>query len=162
GARARRRDDAARPRRDGPAEEPRQRPPGPRGLSARPQRRGAALGEIPYGRLSARCDDWTMASVGVSPGQPGSDESPPAGEGPGPARSRRRAWGREPLRRHPDRGLIGGVCVGIAESLGLDVAPVRIGMALLMAVGGIGVALYALMWALIPVAPESEGRPRRP
>ena len=33
---------------------------------------------------------------------------------------------------------------------------------MLIAVGGIGVAIYAIAWALIPVAPESEGLGRRP
>jgi signal transduction histidine kinase len=69
---------------------------------------------------------------------------------------------RRPLRRRPDRGLLGGVCAGIAEHLDAEVALVRLLMAAVIAVGGIGVALYALAWGLIPVAPESEGVPRRP
>jgi signal transduction histidine kinase/phage shock protein PspC (stress-responsive transcriptional regulator) len=118
----------------------------------------------------------TMSSVQVPPGaHPAGGEPPAAGPAPAPAESppldagsaaprpgRQRSSAREPLRRYPDRGLIGGVCVGIADHLGLDVAPVRIAMALLMAVGGIGVAVYALMWALLPVAPSSVGVPRRP
>jgi phage shock protein PspC (stress-responsive transcriptional regulator) len=123
------------------------------------------MGARAHGAIISR-----MASVGVSSGQPGNDEpspegaAPPAREGAAPAEPRAggRARSRGRLHRYPDRGLIGGVCVGIADHLGLDVAPVRIGMALLMALGGIGVAAYALMWALIPVAPESAGVPRRP
>jgi signal transduction histidine kinase len=68
---------------------------------------------------------------------------------------------RGPLRRYPDRGLIGGVCVGLAEHLGLEVALVRVAVTILMALAGVGMALYALAWALIPVAPESAGIPRR-
>jgi len=66
------------------------------------------------------------------------------------------------LRRYPDRGLLGGVCAGLAEHFGVEVPLVRLVMALVVAVGGIGVAVYALAWALIPVAPESEGVERRP
>ena len=67
---------------------------------------------------------------------------------------------RGPLRRYPDRGLIGGVCAGIALQLGVDVVIVRIAVTLLVAVGGIGLAVYALAWGLIPMAPESVGVPR--
>jgi signal transduction histidine kinase len=35
-------------------------------------------------------------------------------------------------------------------------------MAMVVAVGGVGFAVYALAWALIPVAPESDGVARRP
>src|SRR5438477_2514387 len=69
---------------------------------------------------------------------------------------------RHPLRRYPDRGLLGGVCAGLAEHFGVDVLIVRLLMATVTVVGGIGVAIYALAWALIPVAAESEGRERRP
>jgi len=69
---------------------------------------------------------------------------------------------RTSLRRRPDRGLLGGVCAGLAEHFGTDTLPVRIVTTMLIAAGGIGVALYALAWALIPVAPESQGFRRRP
>jgi signal transduction histidine kinase len=68
------------------------------------------------------------------------------------------AW----LRRYPDRGLLGGVCVGLARYLGVELALVRVIAAVAVVIGGLGIALYALGWALIPVAPESEGVPRRP
>ncbi|HXR28120.1 MAG TPA: PspC domain-containing protein [Solirubrobacteraceae bacterium] len=67
-----------------------------------------------------------------------------------------------PLRRYPDRGLIGGVCAGLAAHLGVDVRLVRALTAMVAIVGGLGLALYALAWALIPVAPESDGAARRP
>jgi signal transduction histidine kinase len=67
-----------------------------------------------------------------------------------------------PLRRRPDRGLLGGVGAGAAEYLGVEVLLVRCAMAMVVVVGGLGVAIYALAWALIPVAPESvhAARPR--
>jgi signal transduction histidine kinase len=67
-----------------------------------------------------------------------------------------------PLRRHPERGLLGGVCAGLAEHFRVDVRLVRVAIAMVLAVGGIGVAVYALAWALIPVASESEHLARRP
>src|ERR1700730_13864601 len=67
-----------------------------------------------------------------------------------------------PLRRYPDRGLLGGVCAGLADHLGVELPIVRLLTAMVVAFGGIGVAIYAIAWALIPVAPESEGLGRRP
>ncbi len=64
---------------------------------------------------------------------------------------------RHRLQRYPDRGLLGGVGAGISEQLGVPVQLVRFAMALMLAAGGIGIALYALAWRLLPVAPESEG-----
>jgi signal transduction histidine kinase len=66
------------------------------------------------------------------------------------------------LRRRPDRGAIGGVCAGLADYFDTTPLPVRIVTTIVVALGGIGIVLYALAWALIPVAPESHGRPRRP
>ncbi|HEX7609522.1 MAG TPA: PspC domain-containing protein, partial [Solirubrobacteraceae bacterium] len=106
-----------------------------------------------------------------APEAPAPSETPPAEAPEPPARALRAALSpvprsprapRRPLRRRPDRGLLGGVCAGVAEHLDAEVALVRLLMAAVVAVGGIGVALYALAWALIPVAPESEGVPRRP
>jgi signal transduction histidine kinase/phage shock protein PspC (stress-responsive transcriptional regulator) len=70
------------------------------------------------------------------------------------------ARGRPPLRRRPDEGLVGGVCAGVAARLDLNLRFVRIMAVLLGGVGGIGLGVYALAWALVPVAPESEGRAR--
>ncbi len=77
---------------------------------------------------------------------------------PLPTQSRR----SDPLVRHPDRGLLGGVCVGLAEHFERDITLTRLVVAVLVAVGGIGVAVYALAWALIPIAPQSVDRGRPP
>ncbi|MHB8531230.1 MAG: PspC domain-containing protein, partial [Solirubrobacteraceae bacterium] len=72
--------------------------------------------------------------------------------------------GRTPrvhLRRRPERGLLGGVCAGIAERLQVPVAAVRLIAALTVGFGGVGVVLYSLAWALVPVAADSRGLPRR-
>jgi signal transduction histidine kinase len=57
---------------------------------------------------------------------------------------------RTPLRRDPDAGMLGGVCAGIAEQLGFDVTLVRIAFVALTFAGGIGLVVYALLWAFVP------------
>jgi len=51
--------------------------------------------------------------------------------------------------------LIGGVCSGIAEYFAVDVTIVRITFVVL-ALSGIGILLYLLLWLLMPAA-ESSG-----
>ncbi|GAA4540828.1 PspC domain-containing protein [Pseudonocardia xishanensis] len=53
-------------------------------------------------------------------------------------------------RSRTDR-MIGGVCGGLAESLGVDAALIRIGLVALTVLGaGIGVVLYVAAWLLAP------------
>src|ERR1700722_507084 len=59
---------------------------------------------------------------------------------------------RHSLRRYPNRGLLGGVGAGVAEHLDIGVRWVRLAIAMLVILGGLGVAVYALAWALIPIA----------
>lgn len=72
-----------------------------------------------------------------------------------------RATARAPLHRRPDRGLLGGVCAGLAEHFGVPVLVVRIVMVAVVAFAGVGIAVYALAWTLVPVAPASERRAGR-
>jgi signal transduction histidine kinase len=65
------------------------------------------------------------------------------------------------LRRDPKRGLIGGVCAGIANQLAVDVLIVRIAFVALALAGGIGVAVYVLMWAFIPAEGDTREGIRR-
>ena len=59
------------------------------------------------------------------------------------------------LRRSRTDRMLGGVCGGLAESLGVDAAVVRIGLVTLTVLGfGTGLVLYAAVWLL---APETEG-----
>ena len=67
-----------------------------------------------------------------------------------------------PLRRRPERGLLGGICAGLAERMQVEVGVVRVIVIMSATVGGLGVVLYALAWALIPVAPDSRHLTRRP
>jgi signal transduction histidine kinase len=82
--------------------------------------------------------------------------------GPADASPRRTSATRHRLQRYPDRGLLGGVGAGVAELLGVPVLLVRFAMALALAIGGLGVVIYALAWSLIPVAPQSKGVERPP
>jgi signal transduction histidine kinase len=56
----------------------------------------------------------------------------------------------QPLRRDPARGLAGGVCSGLAARLGIDPIILRVGFAAATAAGGFGIAVYALLWLLVP------------
>lgn len=57
------------------------------------------------------------------------------------------------LRRDLDRALIGGVCAGIGDYLGVDALAVRIGLLAVVAASGVGIVIYPLAWALIPARP---------
>ena len=46
--------------------------------------------------------------------------------------------------------MIGGVCGGLAEYLGVDPTVVRLIMALVTFVGGMSLLVYLLMWLIIP------------
>lgn len=58
---------------------------------------------------------------------------------------------RPPLRRSRDNRVIGGVCGGFAEYLGIDPVLVRVVLVVLAIFGG-GVLLYLAAWLLIPEA----------
>jgi signal transduction histidine kinase len=69
--------------------------------------------------------------------------------------------GTRPLRRDPSGGWLGGVCSGIALRYGVDSALVRLAFVAAAAAGGVGFALYALAWLVVPVGPGT-GRRRLP
>jgi signal transduction histidine kinase/phage shock protein PspC (stress-responsive transcriptional regulator) len=54
------------------------------------------------------------------------------------------------MRRDRARGWLGGVCAGIARRYGVDPALVRLAFVVATAAGGLGIALYALGWLVIP------------
>jgi signal transduction histidine kinase/phage shock protein PspC (stress-responsive transcriptional regulator) len=62
------------------------------------------------------------------------------------------------LRRDPAGRWLGGVCSGIALRLGIDRALVRLAFVVAAAAGGVGVALYALAWLVIPAGPGTARR----
>ena len=48
--------------------------------------------------------------------------------------------------------MIGGVCAGIAEYLGLEPTIVRIVWVLLLFFAGFGILLYLILWIVMPKA----------
>jgi phage shock protein C len=60
----------------------------------------------------------------------------------------------QPLYRPFQDRMLAGVAVGIARYLGVDVTVVRIVLAVLTVVGGVGIPIYLAGWLLIP----EEGR----
>lgn len=59
---------------------------------------------------------------------------------------------RPELARPIDGRWIAGVCAGLAVHLGVDVRLVRVG-AILLALAGIGILAYLLLWIFVPSAP---------
>ena len=64
------------------------------------------------------------------------------------------------LTRGNDGSVVAGVCVGLADHLGVRVVHVRLVMVLLATLSGAGVALYSALWALTPTGPASAGAGR--
>jgi phage shock protein C len=62
-----------------------------------------------------------------------------------------------PLQRDGERGVLGGVCAGIARRLGIEPLPIRIVALVLALAGGIGVPLYLLAWAAMPGDSSARG-----
>ncbi|MEP6953139.1 MAG: PspC domain-containing protein [Solirubrobacteraceae bacterium] len=56
---------------------------------------------------------------------------------------------REPLRRDRERGLVAGVCAGVARHVGIDPLIVRVAFVAAATAGGAGVALYLLGWVFL-------------
>jgi signal transduction histidine kinase len=74
----------------------------------------------------------------------------------------------QPLRRDPSQRVLGGVCAGIANRLGVDPLVIRVAFVAAAAAGGVGLALYALAWVAMPAgdspgpaAPRSAAVPHR-
>jgi phage shock protein C len=53
------------------------------------------------------------------------------------------------LLRARDSRMVGGVCMGLAHYIGVDVVFIRLAFVLL-ALNGLGVAVYFILWILIP------------
>jgi phage shock protein PspC (stress-responsive transcriptional regulator) len=54
------------------------------------------------------------------------------------------------IQRRTDDKWIGGVCSGLADRLGVDPVIVRAALVLLSILGGVGVTVYLVAWALLP------------
>ena len=89
------------------------------------------------------------------PGPPPLDPPPGSPRPPPPARPPQ-------LRRSRTDKILGGVCGGLAEYSGIDALLWRVGFVALALAGGAGVAVYLLLWLLMPgaAAPAASRRPR--
>lgn len=54
------------------------------------------------------------------------------------------------LYRSRKRQLIGGVCAGLADRLGVDVNLVRLGFAVFTIFFGVGLLIYLAAWVIVP------------
>ncbi len=57
------------------------------------------------------------------------------------------------LYRSKSDKMVGGVCGGLGEFLGVDPTLVRLAFVLLTIFGGSGLLLYIIMWLIVPPAP---------
>lgn len=57
---------------------------------------------------------------------------------------------RKPLRRNKVDGILGGVCAGLGDWLGIDHGPMRILFVLAIVFTGLPGLIYVLMWMFIP------------
>ncbi|MGY1639917.1 PspC domain-containing protein [Geodermatophilus sp. SYSU D00703] len=69
---------------------------------------------------------------------------------------------RPQLRRSGTDRMAGGVCGGLAEYSGVDPVLWRVGFVGLTLAGGAGVALYLLLWVLVPAGPATPGEALSP
>ena len=66
-----------------------------------------------------------------------------------------------PLRRDPARGMVAGVCAGLARWLGIDPLIVRVAMLAAVFAGGFGFIAYLVALVAMPVEEGAEAAPRR-
>lgn len=52
-----------------------------------------------------------------------------------------------------DNKMVGGVCAGIGEYLGIDPTIVRIIYVLMIFFAGFGIILYLILWLIMPAKP---------
>lgn len=59
------------------------------------------------------------------------------------------------LYRSRQERMLGGVCGGLADYLGLDPTVLRLIFLLLFFLGGQGLLIYLIMWLIVPEEPLS-------
>ena len=57
------------------------------------------------------------------------------------------------LYRSKSDKMLGGVCAGLGEYLGIDPTLVRLGFVLLALLAGHGILVYLIMWIVVPLEP---------
>jgi len=89
-------------------------------------------------------DTGQILGPGPTPGEPSAEEAPlPHAR---PAR----------LRRDMEHRMLGGVAAGLALYLDVDVVIVRVVIAALTLLGGVGALIYVAAWLLIPAGEEEQ------
>lgn len=61
------------------------------------------------------------------------------------------------LHRSRTDSMIGGVCGGLAETLGMDATQVRLFFVLVALLGGASLVMYVILWLIMPL--EGQGTP---
>lgn len=59
------------------------------------------------------------------------------------------------MRSETDK-MIAGVCGGLAAYLGVDPVLVRLAFVILLLASGVGLAIYVILWVIMPTASRSE------
>lgn len=59
------------------------------------------------------------------------------------------------LYRIPSKGMIAGVCAGLAEYLSVDVTVIRLIFVVLLLAGSSGGLIYLIMLLIVPIKPET-------
>jgi phage shock protein PspC (stress-responsive transcriptional regulator) len=90
----------------------------------------------------------TWASSGSGSSQPGGSGGSGGWGGP-------RGFSGKRLERKLEGRWLAGVCVGLADYLGVDPNLIRVIVAVLVLFGGFGALAYLMAWALVP----EEGEP---
>lgn len=70
-------------------------------------------------------------------------------------------WRASIPSRSADDRVVGGVCAGVAQAIGLDPILIRIAM-IVLAFSGPGIPVYAIAWLAMPEGPADDGRDRSP
>ena len=66
------------------------------------------------------------------------------------------------LSRNPMNKVIGGVCSGLAEFFGLDVALVRIAFVIAFMFASFGFWLYIILWIVLPEGQQTTANSQQP
>ncbi|WP_181010047.1 PspC domain-containing protein [Ornithinimicrobium sufpigmenti] len=92
----------------------------------------------------------TGPMTGHRPTGDGPEDASPAGDGATGFHRLFAILRRSPVRRDGTRGVLGGLCAGIARSTGLSVVAVRVIAVAAAFLPGTVVGAYLLAWALLP------------
>ncbi|MDQ0788693.1 PspC domain-containing protein [Streptomyces sp. B3I8] len=101
-----------------------------------------------------------------APAGPGRPDPGPGGEPRAheePAATGDAAGVELPQRFRRDRRykMLGGVCAGLGRQCDMDPVIFRVGLAVLSAVGGLGLIFYGFVWLLVPFEDEEENEVRK-